>query len=51
MKVSCTRYELTYMTFNTKDGDRGGTVAKVLCYKLEGSWFIPSWCHRSLSLT
>jgi len=23
-------------------GDRGGTVAKVLCYKSEGRWFDPS---------
>ena len=26
-------------------GDRGGTVVKVLCYKSEGRWFDPSWCH------
>ena len=26
-------------------GDRGGTVVKVLCYKLEGRWFDPSWCQ------
>jgi len=25
--------------------DRGGTVVKVLCYKPEGCWFDPSWCH------
>ena len=25
--------------------DRGGTVAKVLCYKSEGRWFDPSWCQ------
>ena len=23
-------------------GDRGGTVVKVLCYKSEGRWFDPS---------
>jgi len=23
----------------------GGTVVKVLCYKSEGRWFDPSWCH------
>jgi len=28
-------------------GDRGGTVVKVLCYKSEGRWFDPSWCHPS----
>ena len=27
------------------NGDRGGTVVKVLCYKSEGRWFDPSWCH------
>ena len=26
-------------------GDCGGTVVKVLCYKSEGRWFDPSWCH------
>ena len=30
--------------------DRGGTVIKVLCYKSEGRWFDPSWCHWSFSL-
>ena len=25
-------------------GDRGSTVVKVLCYKLEGRWFDLSWC-------
>jgi len=29
-------------------GDRGGTVVKVLCYKSEGRWFDPSWCHWNL---
>ena len=26
-------------------GDRGSTVVKVLCYKSEGRWYDPSWCH------
>ena len=26
-------------------GDRSSIVVKVLCYKLEGRWFNPSWCH------
>ena len=26
-------------------GDRGSTVVRVLCYKSEGRWFDPSWCH------
>jgi len=25
--------------------DCGGTVAKVACYKSEGRWLDPSWCH------
>jgi len=25
--------------------DRGSTMVKVLCYKSEGRWFDPSWCH------
>ena len=27
------------------DLDRGSAVVKVLCYKSEGRWFEPSWCH------
>jgi len=26
-------------------GNRGGTVVKVLCYKSDGRWFDPRWCH------
>jgi len=33
--------ECRYVMF----GDRGGTEVKVLCYKSEGHWFDPSWCH------
>jgi len=32
------------------NGDRGSTVVKVLCYKSEGRWFDPRWCHLKLSL-
>ena len=32
-------------------GDRGSTVVKVLCYKSEGRWFDPRWCHWNFSLT
>jgi len=28
-----------------KEGDSGITVVKVLCYKSEGRWFDPRWCH------
>ena len=34
-----------------RKGDRGSSVVKVLCYKSEGRWFDPSWCHRNFSLT
>jgi hypothetical protein len=34
-----------------KIGDCGGTVVKVLCYKSEGRWFDPSWCHWNFSWT
>ena len=30
---------------------RGSTVVKVLCYKSEGRWLDPSWCHWNFSLT
>ena len=30
---------------------RGRTVVKALCYKSEGRWFDPSWCHWNFSLT
>ena len=35
---------------NNYYGDRGSTVVKVLCYKPEGRWFDPSWCHWNISL-
>jgi len=34
-----------------ENGDRGGTVVKVLCYKLEGHWFNSSWCQWDFLLT
>ena len=30
--------------------DRGSTVAKVLCYKLEGRWFDSRWCRYNFLL-
>ena len=33
------------------NGARGSTVAKVLCYKSEGRWLDPSWCHWNFLLT
>ena len=35
----------------SSNGDCGSTVVKVLCYKLEGHWFDPSWCQWIFSLT
>ena len=34
-----------YVTCVTHNLDRGSTAVKVLCYKSEGRWFDPSWCH------
>jgi hypothetical protein len=34
---------------NFASGDRGSAVVKVLCYKSEGHWFDPSWCHWNFS--
>jgi len=31
-------------------GDLGSTVVKVLSYKSEGCWFVPSCCHWNFSL-
>jgi len=31
-------------------GDRSSKVVKVLCYKWEGRWFDPSWCHWNFSM-
>ena len=33
------------MLYNNYLGDRGGTVVKALCYKSEGRWIDPNWCH------
>ena len=33
------------------NGDRGGTVVMVLCYKSEGRWFDSRWYHWNFSLT
>ena len=40
-----------YSLISSPSGDRGGTVVNVLCYKSEGRWFDPSWCHWNFSLT
>jgi len=40
-----------FMVMPCRLGDRGSTVVKVLCYKSEGRWFDPSWCHWNFSLT
>ena len=40
-----------YLSYILLYGDRGSTVVKGLCYKSEGRWFDPSWCHWNFSLT
>jgi len=42
---------LQYVAGLRKVGDRSNTVVKVLCYKLEGRWFDPSWCRWIFLLT
>jgi len=44
-----TETELQYQYVIVTNGDRGSTVVKVLCYKSEGCWFDPSWCHWNFS--
>ena len=34
-----------FLQGNSMCGDCGSTVLKVLCYKSEGHWFDPNWCH------
>jgi len=36
---------LFHITLGIPVGDRGSTVVKSLCYKSEGRWFDPIWCH------
>jgi hypothetical protein len=36
---------------HNQKGDRGGTVVKVPCYKLEGRLFDSRWRHWNFSLT
>jgi len=36
--IYCTLKHILHRNFK-------GTVVKVLCYKSEGRWFDPSWCH------
>ena len=40
------RQDLSYFQqTHCEIGHRCSTVVKVLCYKSEGRWFDPSWCH------
>ena len=52
--VNGNQFELKMDCFGTHGivkGDRGGTVVKAPCYKLEGRWFDSRWCHWNFSLT
>jgi hypothetical protein len=40
----------TYI-YNRMGTANGGTVVKVLCYKLEGRWFDSRWFHWNFPLT
>ena len=50
-KATNTHSEYVIFLFHYNNGDRGGTVVKVLCYKSEGRWFDSRWCHWNFSLT
>jgi len=49
--VSIVLLDDIFILLYNKIGDRGSTVLKVLCYKSEGRWFDPNWCHWNFSLT
>ena len=40
-----TRWQWLFYMYTKYEGDHGGAVVKVLCYKSEGRWFDPSWCQ------
>ena len=42
---NCSVIRLYFKIASAANGDRGGTVVKVLCYKSEGRWFDTRWCH------
>ena len=44
-------FNKNYVQLHSFHEDRGSTMVKVLCYKLEVRWFDPSWCHWNFSLT
>ena len=43
--------EVINQLLDLNNGDGGGSVVKVLCYKSEGRWFGSRWCHWNISLT
>ena len=46
------QYNLKFhLNIDFSNGDRGGTVVKVLRNKSEGRWFDSGWCHWNFSLT
>jgi len=36
---------LNILIISSVKADRSSTVVKMLCYKSEGRWFDPRWCH------
>ena len=49
--IHCQILKKIFGPVNIDNGDRSGTVVKVLRYKSEGRWFDSRWCHWNLSLT
>jgi hypothetical protein len=46
--IPCLWYSLKLRHYTSENGDRGGTVVKVLCYKSKGHWFDSRWCHSAI---
>ena len=44
-------YIYIYIYIYIHEGDRGGTMVKVMCCKWEGRLFDSRWCHWNFSLT
>ena len=48
LRTICIFYKQNFLRYISW---HGGTAVKVLCYKSEGHWFDPRWCHWNFSLT